>query len=95
MTCIHPEAEQMIWKLSRQLGQVGGKKTYGYLPKPMKSWWMRSSTKWRGCPPWIRATRHGGSCNVRWRITTPKIKENTSAAVSAKGVPPDQERGHP
>ena len=36
MTCIHPEAEQMIGDLSRQLGQVGGKKTYGYLPKPMK-----------------------------------------------------------
>jgi len=36
MTCIHPEAEQMIWNLSRQLGRVGGKKTYGYLPKPMK-----------------------------------------------------------
>ena len=36
MTCIHPEAEQMIWNLSRQLAQVGGKKTYGYLPKPMK-----------------------------------------------------------
>ena len=36
MTCDHPEAEQMIWKLSRQLGQVSGKKTYGYLPKPMK-----------------------------------------------------------
>ena len=36
MTCIHPEAEQMIRDLSRQLGQVGGKKTYGYLPKPMK-----------------------------------------------------------
>lgn len=36
MTCIHPEAEQMIWELSRQLAQVGGKKTYGYLPKPMK-----------------------------------------------------------
>ena len=36
MTCIHPEAEQMIWDLSRQLGQVGGKKTYGYLPKPTK-----------------------------------------------------------
>ena len=36
MTCIHPEAEQMIWDLSRQLGQVGGGKTYGYLPKPMK-----------------------------------------------------------
>ena len=36
MTCIHPEAEQMIWDLSRQLGQVGGKKTYDYLPKPMK-----------------------------------------------------------
>ena len=36
MTCIHPEAEQIIWNLSRQLSQVGGKKTYGYLPKPMK-----------------------------------------------------------
>ena len=36
MTCIHPEAEQMIWDLSRQLDQVGGRKTYGYLPKPMK-----------------------------------------------------------
>ena len=36
MTCSHPEAERMIWNLSRQLSQVGGKKTYGYLPKPMK-----------------------------------------------------------
>ena len=36
MTCIHPEAEQMIWKLSKQLSTVAGKKTYGYLPKPMK-----------------------------------------------------------
>ena len=36
MTCIHPEAEQMIWDLSRQLGQVNGKRSYGYLPKPMK-----------------------------------------------------------
>ena len=35
MTCIH-EAERMIWNLSRQLGQVGGRKTYSYLPKPMK-----------------------------------------------------------
>ena len=36
MTCDHPDAEQMIWALSQQLGQVSGKKTYGYLPKPMK-----------------------------------------------------------
>ena len=36
MTCIHPEAERKIWDLSRQLGRVGGKKTYSYLPKPMK-----------------------------------------------------------
>ena len=36
MTCIHPEAEQMIWKLSKQPSTVAGKKTYGYLPKPMK-----------------------------------------------------------
>ena len=36
MTCIHPEAEQMIWDLSQQLGQVNGKISYGYLSKPMK-----------------------------------------------------------
>ena len=36
MTCDHPEVEQMIWNLSQRLGQVSGKKTYGYLPKPMK-----------------------------------------------------------
>ena len=36
MTCDHPEVEQLIWELSQQLGQVSGKKTYGYLPKPMK-----------------------------------------------------------
>ena len=35
-TCDHPEAENLIWELSRQLGQVSGKKSYGYLPKPMK-----------------------------------------------------------
>ena len=36
MTCIYPEAEHMIWKLSKQLSTVPGRKTYGYLPKPMK-----------------------------------------------------------
>jgi len=36
MTCDHPDAEQMIWELSTQLSTVPGKKTYGYLPKPMK-----------------------------------------------------------
>ena len=34
--CEHTEAEQMIWKLSQQLGEVKGKKSYGYLPRPMK-----------------------------------------------------------
>ena len=34
--CDHTQAEQMIWKLSRQLGDVKGKKSYGYLPRPMK-----------------------------------------------------------
>ena len=36
MTCDHPKAENLIWELSRQLGQVSVKKSYGYLPKPMK-----------------------------------------------------------
>ena len=34
--CEHTQAERMIWKLSRQLGEVKGKKSYGYLPRPMK-----------------------------------------------------------
>ena len=34
--CEHTQAEQMIWTLSRQLGEVKGKKSYGYLPRPMK-----------------------------------------------------------
>ena len=34
--CEHTQAEQMIWKLSQQLGGVKGKKSYGYLPRPMK-----------------------------------------------------------
>ena len=34
--CEHPEAEQMIWELARELGSVKGKKSYGYLPKHLK-----------------------------------------------------------
>lgn len=34
--CEHTQAEQMIWKLSRQLGEVKGKKSYGYLPRALK-----------------------------------------------------------
>ena len=34
--CEHTQAEQMIWKLSQQLGEIKGKKIYGYLPRPMK-----------------------------------------------------------
>lgn len=34
--CEHTQAEQMIWKLSQQLGEVKGKKSYGYFPRPMK-----------------------------------------------------------
>ena len=34
--CEHTQAEQMIWRLSRQLGEVKGKKSYSYLPKSVK-----------------------------------------------------------
>ena len=34
--CAHTQAEQMIWTLSQQLGEVKGKKSYGYLPRPLK-----------------------------------------------------------
>ena len=34
--CEHTRAEQMIWKLSQLLGEIKGKKSYGYLPRPMK-----------------------------------------------------------
>ena len=35
--CIHPVAEQLMQTLSQQLEKVSGKKTYGYLPKSVKS----------------------------------------------------------
>ena len=34
--CEHPQAEQMILNLAQQLGEVKGKKLYGYLPKDLK-----------------------------------------------------------
>lgn len=34
--CEHPDAEQLMQKLSQQLGTVKGKKSYGYLPKSIK-----------------------------------------------------------
>jgi len=34
--CEHPQAEQMILNLARRLGEVKGKKSYGYLPKALK-----------------------------------------------------------
>ena len=34
--CICPTAEQKLWELSQKLGDVQGKKVYGYLPKPLK-----------------------------------------------------------
>ena len=34
--CNHPEAEILMWELSKQLKTVKGKKSYGYLPKKQK-----------------------------------------------------------
>ena len=34
--CICPTAERKLWELSQKLGDVPGKKVYGYLPKSMK-----------------------------------------------------------
>ena len=34
--CEHPEAEQMMLDLAQQLGDMKGKKSYGYLPKGLK-----------------------------------------------------------
>ena len=34
--CEYPEAERMILNLAQQLGEVKGKKSYGYFPKPLK-----------------------------------------------------------
>ena len=34
--CEHPQAEQMILNLAQRLGEVKGKKSYGYLPKALK-----------------------------------------------------------
>jgi TPR repeat protein len=35
--CDHPEAEQLIMELAQELEAVKGKKSYGYLPKKLKS----------------------------------------------------------
>jgi TPR repeat protein len=35
--CDHPEAEQLIMELAKELETVNGKKSYGYLPKKLKS----------------------------------------------------------
>ncbi|WP_298017797.1 MobP3 family relaxase [uncultured Dysosmobacter sp.] len=35
--CDHPDAEQLIMELAARLDTVRGKKSYGYLPKPLKS----------------------------------------------------------
>ena len=34
--CEHPDMEQLMGQLAQQLGSVKGKKSYGYLPKPLK-----------------------------------------------------------
>ena len=34
--CEHPDMEQLMGELAQQLGRVKGKKSYGYLPKPLK-----------------------------------------------------------
>lgn len=34
--CEHPDMEQLMGELAQQLGSVKGKKTYGYLSKPLK-----------------------------------------------------------
>ena len=34
--CEHPDMEQLMGELAQQLGGVKGKKSYGYLPKPLK-----------------------------------------------------------
>ena len=34
--CEHPQAEQLLLHLAQQLGEVKGKKSYGYLPKALK-----------------------------------------------------------
>ena len=35
--CDHPDAERLILELAQRLDTVGGKKQYGYLPKPVKA----------------------------------------------------------
>ena len=34
--CENPEAERMMLELAQQLGEVRGKKSYGYLSNPVK-----------------------------------------------------------
>ena len=97
MTCIHPEAEQMIWELSRQLGQVGGKKTYGYLPKPMKKLVDEIVDQMARLPTVDACYQTWWELHVRWRITIPRgrngcVRRCLSKRNSARSRTPSSKR---
>ena len=92
--CDHSDAEQLMLELAAQLGTVKGKKSYGYLPKRLKQLLDEIVDEMERLPAVSK-------CYVHWLMLQGRVDSyyhdtpsGTHPALTAKGVPADQERGH-
>ena len=68
--CNHPEVEELMQTLSAQLETAKGKKSYGYLPKPVKKTVDEVVDKLEELPAVRkRATPSGAPSKARWTAT--------------------------
>ena len=93
--CDHPEVEQNMEQLAGQLETVKGKKSYGYLPKPVKKTVDEIVDKLEELPV-VR------QCYDQWCVLQgevdellPRQAQRAEKAVPGERVPADQKRRHP
>lgn len=80
--CSDPAEEKKMLELSQALENVKGKKTYSYLPKPLKR--LKSWMEWNTSLRWISAMSSGGSSSVKSRISIPCRSESGLSYPSRK-----------
>ena len=91
--CNHPEVEELMQTLSAQLETAKGKKSYGYLPKPVKKTVDEIVDKLEELPVVRACYDLWASSKVRWTATATTSPERRKA-VPGEGVPADQECRH-
>ena len=91
--CTRPEIEQKMAQLAEQLETVKGKKSYGYLSKPVKKTVDEVVDKLEELQVFVRAMTSGAGSRVRWKAATTTSPERRKA-VPGEGVLVDQERRH-